>query len=576
MNERDMLLRAIERQEASYNPEKRAVTQPFSSPGYHTTLTPAIGNVHSTRTAAYYALALLDSGLTRYRRRAFDVLERLVDAQDTNPANQTFGIWSWFYEEPLERMSPPDWNWADFIGKPLLLVLKRHGETLPDALRARVESAVRNACAAIAKRNVGPHYTNIAIMGSFVTLCAGEWLGDADAEAYGLARLQRFYDYTMESGTFQEFNSPTYTTVAIEELSSLRTETRSEAARRLADGLLDIAWAMVAERFHPRTGQWAGPHNRAYSELLRPQTLSFLQLGLGGRAAWLDDAAFEYQTMWYGNDIRCPEKYAALFFEPRTTELVQPLLVDAGGRRREAVTYASPELCLGTVSHGDLWNQRRSLLGYVAAAEGPAYVHLRALHDGYDYTGAWLLAAQRARRVLFGVHLCTDGGDTHPSLDPIRDETIVARDLRLRFEIGGATAGAEASWSETEGPNARCAGSIGETPFEIDVAFAAFAGETVRYEVSRDGSVMRVDIVLYAGEPRTIAFASLGRAVVAGQFALGCGTRPYETAVGAETVELRLADEDGAMRVAAPLRPLPIGELTASSVAETERKEVSA
>jgi hypothetical protein len=137
---------------------------------------------------------------------------------------------------------------------------------MPGALRAGVERAVRNACEAIVRRNVGPHYTNIAIMGAFVTLAAGEWLGDRRLEAYGAERLQRFYDYTMESGAFQEFNSPTYTTVAIEELSSIRTETGNERIRDMAGELLLIAWKTVAERYHPRTGQWAGPHARAYSD----------------------------------------------------------------------------------------------------------------------------------------------------------------------------------------------------------------------------------------------------------------------------------------------------------------------
>ncbi|TLS54165.1 hypothetical protein FE782_02125 [Paenibacillus antri] len=571
MNEHDLLLRELERQEAAYNAAMRAVTEPFTSPGYHTTLTEDIGEVHRTRTAAYYALALLDGGLPQHRERAFEVLTRLVEAQDTNPENKTFGIWSWFYEEPLTQMAPPDWNWADFIGKPLLLTLKRHSGTLPEALRGSIEQAVRNACQAIIRRNVGPHYTNIAIMGAFVTLCAGEWLGDADVEAYGLARLQRFYDYTMESGTFQEFNSPTYTTVAIEELSSILTETGSPVARRLAEELLDVAWAIVAERFHPRTGQWSGPHARAYSELLQPHVLSFLQHALEGRVTWLPEEAFHYHTMWYGNRIRCPDKFVSRFVEPRTSSLVQPLLVDAGGKQRYAVTYATEDYSLATVSHGDLWNQRRSLLAYAATPSGPVYVHLRALHDGYDYTGAWLLAAQRDGRALFAVHFATDGGDRHPNLHLIRDGTIRAKDLRLRFEIGGAIESVEADWLPRDGALPRCVGRIGELPITVDLGAAAFGGHAIRYEIARENGTIGVDVILYEGEAQDIRLAALERAIVAGQFALGASTAPYVAATDGETCTL---EADG-MRIAAPVRPAPIRELTERSIAATGQTEVT-
>ena len=38
------------------------------------------------------------------------------------------------------------------------------------------------------------------------------------------------------------------------------------------------------------------------------------------------------------------------------------------------------------------------------------------------------------------VTLCTDHGDTHPSLDPLKDASIKASSLRLRFEFGGELA----------------------------------------------------------------------------------------------------------------------------------------
>ncbi|MEL7604229.1 MAG: hypothetical protein AAGU77_13820, partial [Bacillota bacterium] len=89
---------ALAQLNAQYDPAVRAIATPFSSPGYHTTLKG--GTVHSTRTAFQYALALLDSGEEALRLRALDVLDGALILQDTDPSNPTYGIWSWFYEDP--------------------------------------------------------------------------------------------------------------------------------------------------------------------------------------------------------------------------------------------------------------------------------------------------------------------------------------------------------------------------------------------------------------------------------------------------------------------------------------------
>lgn len=568
MNEQQLIIRCIEAQEASYNPEMHAVTEPFSSPGYHTTLTAEIGHVHKTRTAAYYALALLDSGMPAYRERANTVLEKLVEAQDVNPDHKTFGTWSWFYEEPLSAMSPPDWNWADFIGKALLLILKRHHDILPQDLRDKVEQALRNACRAIIIRNVGPHYTNIAIMGALVTLVSGEWLGDSEVEAYGQERLQRFRDYTMESGTFQEFNSPTYTMIAIQELSHIYTETQNVASKRLAEQLLDVAWAMVATRFHPRSLQWSGPHTRSYSELLSDDVLSFLQYSLKGRVSWLDEERFRYDTTWYGNHIRCPDPYAPHFVEARTSTLVQPLLQEHSRELRYAVTYLTEDYTLGTMSHSDMWNQRRGLIGYMSTHNGPVYLHLRALRDGYDYTGAMLSASQQEGHTLFGVHFVTDGGDRHPSLDPIQSETIQAGDIRLRFELGGAIEGLDVQWTSHGGDGdaviRRCNAMVGNLPLHIEIASAVFGSETIRYEATFDQGVMQADVILYQGPSKPIRLTELEQAFVVGQLSIGSSLPDTEITVDKHACTIRTRDEQEYGRegrsIALPAHPVGIGK----------------
>ena len=59
--------------------------------------------MHSTREAFTYANALLLTGEEADLRRAEEVLLHVLGLQDQDPANATFGIWSWYMEEPLEQ-----------------------------------------------------------------------------------------------------------------------------------------------------------------------------------------------------------------------------------------------------------------------------------------------------------------------------------------------------------------------------------------------------------------------------------------------------------------------------------------
>ena len=141
--ERAELIGAVNEWGKQYHLAAQMIRRPFSSPGYHTTLTG--GEVHPTRDSLDYAVALLDTGEPEWQKRAEDILRKVIGLQDQDPASKTYGIWSWFLEEPLEKMSPPDWNWADFCGVRLLQVAMRHRSRLPVDLAENLDSAIRHA-----------------------------------------------------------------------------------------------------------------------------------------------------------------------------------------------------------------------------------------------------------------------------------------------------------------------------------------------------------------------------------------------------------------------------------------------
>ena len=385
MTNKQLLLKVLNRLHANYNPELKLLRAPFDSPGYHTALV-NVEWVHETRESLNYALALLDSEDNRFAERAFSILEKVVSLQDSNSEHSTYGIWSWYYEEPLAQMSPPDWNWADFCGKSLLLAMIRHKSKIPPYLAEQVRVSIFRACEAIIKRNVGPNYTNITIMGAFVTLIAGEYFEHHPFRDYGLKRLKRFDQYTKRLNVFEEYNSPHYTPIAIQELSSILTETSNAEARIITGQLLDIAWRTLAEHYHSPTRQWSGPHSRSYSTMLTLADLSFIQLATSGTVTFLAEMDLVYDTVWYGNRIQCPKAILPLFKfngEKTVREMIEH--DETTGLKKWATTYMNPSYTLSTFNKEIMWNQRRNLVGYIKNGEASTYVHMKFLRNGYDY-----------------------------------------------------------------------------------------------------------------------------------------------------------------------------------------------
>ncbi|AJY74276.1 hypothetical protein [Paenibacillus beijingensis] len=532
MTDHHRLIEKLKSLEDQYNPEVQLLRVPFSSPGYHTTIKQA-DFVHATYPSAVYAVALLDSEIPELEERACSILGKLIQLQDTNPKRDTFGIWSWFYEEPLSQMSPPDWNWADFIGKNLALVLSRHGGKLPESLESGVRQAVCNAADAIIKRNVGPNYTNISIMGSFVTLIAGELLGREDYTGYGLQRLETFLAYTRKLNTFQEYNSPTYALISILELSKLHAETKLERVKTVCLELLDIAWGMVAAHYHPPTRQWAGPHTRSYSTLLQPYAQSFLQIATAGAASFLSSDRLEYSTEWFKSGIRCPMRFLPYFRTPEECTVRDMYFKDEQKEvEKWATTYMNPRYTLGSFSREIMWNQCRSLVAYFDNGGEVTYLHMRFLNDGYDLSSALLTCDQMEGNALFGLTLLTNGGNTHPSLDKTGG-SITSSDLRIRFEIGGSLHHVESERSDSETVHLR----IGDMQAAVRSVYGAFdeeagdesgkpkdppdEGVKLRWEVTEQDGILAADYVIYAGAERTFHFSRMEKAAFLFMLSIG-------------------------------------------------------
>ena len=574
---RRSLLAALAAEDKSYDPAEQMPRKAMHGPGYHTTLEG--GFVHSTREALTYAAALLDTGEPGRLERAQAILKRVIRLQDQNPISKSYGIWSWYLEEPLDKMSPPDWNWADFCGVQLLAAWIGHRHRLDPSVAALVRDSITRASRSIQKRNVGPGYTNIAIMGTYVTLVAGEQLQLDDILAYGKARLRRLHQHVMEQGSLTEYNSPTYSVVALAELSRLLMHARDEADLRLVRELHELAWRHVATHFHAPTRQWAGPHSRSYGDDLRRNqpTLAFLEAACGGTADLIANDPLPLGLDACRLHLECPAPLVRHFRELTGPRSVVETFIRAEPARAGArvpvvgTTWLHPHLALGTVNRGNFWNQSRPLLAYWGDSAKPVILRARFLKNNRDFCSALIFSAQHEGSVLSTVVLATDYGDFHPSLDRVRESTIKAQDLRLRFEWAGEPDELAVSVPEGATQPALIAGR--GVKLRLHRLAGGFDGQNIRWEQSGASKAPVVDAVFYAGTEKTFNLAALDASFAA--FALEFGTENRPTPAQTPVFQVRenraratWETRGRQLEVEVSLKPGPLAVLNDTTVAK--------
>ncbi|MBE6767870.1 MAG: hypothetical protein E7549_03040 [Ruminococcaceae bacterium] len=503
--DKELFDRRMQYLDAQYDPQKRMMRIWRGANGYHSKLSEC--TVHAVRESLEYAYNLFRRDAHGDRARAYEILYRVMPLQDIDPSRSTYGIWSYYLEEWLEEMDMPDWNWADFNAKHLLRMLLTSPDALTDDLKTRMKDAVWHACCAIINRNVNPHYTNISVMGAYVTCVAGELFGWEEVLAYGKRRLQRLYDYNKGNGSFSEFNSPTYTFVVLHDLADFIADVQDADCKRMAEELSDMAWETVALHYHKATGQMAGPHYRAYVYLLSDATRVSIERALDHKVRLVKDYDAMVNGCDYDGNLRCPPKFIPYF----TEDCGERVLDQTFAHNQMAYTYMNDTFTLGTLHIENLWNQHRDVLGYFGTVDAPFAFCLKCTHDGWDYCSGVAGSVQDKGRVLSVVGFMTNGGDTHINLDMVKDAKIAAEDFRVQWEFYGDIERLDVTedsgvFTVTER----------ESGFAVTVGFpfAVFGDHPVRFEVTRNGNCLGVAAVLYHGERTTIEFGNMEKAAL--------------------------------------------------------------
>ena len=506
--EKELFEAAVPKTLAKYDPERRMVKTRRGANGYHSRLVNC--DVHEYRESFELAYMLLNRDAEGDRAIAYDLLYRIIPKQDINPESKTYGIWAYYLEEDLEQMNPPDWNMADFNTKNLINILNEHADKLTDDLKMRVKDAIIHGCRSIIRRNMGPHYTNISVMGAYDTIVAGELLGIKDIFEYGKQRLKTLHEYNVSKGNFSEFNSPTYTFVCIDDFARMVTDIKDEECLRLASELNDLAWKTIALHYHPTTGQLAGPHDRAYGALINDRTRFLIARALDHKITLVSPEKMRSVGMHandFSRNVTCPEKYVPYF----TGIEEERIHDDTFASGRMAYTYMNKAYTLGSLRREMAWNQHRNVLGYFGTVERPISVTIRSQHNFWDYCASFMSTVQDRGRALTTTTFTSNGCDTHCNLDIIKDSTIKARDMRVRYVFEGAVADLDAV---QDGNTFVITHKESGVKVKIVYPHVKFGKYDVKFELVKQNNIISADAVLYSGEETDIKLDELVRAGV--------------------------------------------------------------
>jgi len=527
------LLQAIEQRRENIDPETGFPWGTHRQPqGYHSQFEFGT-SVRHTRDAMNYAVMLIASPQEEHQTEGRVLLEKVIDMQDQDPESATFGIWSWYYEEPLADMAAPDYNWADFLGAVLAALLHDYPERLPQGLLEKTRKSLEYCSRAIIKRDVKPSYTNIAMMGATVTAAAGELLDQQELLDYGRMRILRNLEHYRTTGNFTEYNSPNYTPVVITELERMLYLVNDPACRLAAAELLIGAWQTVAEHYHVPTQQWAGPFSRTYADRISPRLRNtilaqVLVLSPEESNALPDEDQPVFSP--FVPRLACPASLQHHFTEVPQSEITRQHVFNKTNADDEiGTTWMTPTTSLGSASYHTFWTQARGLIGYWVMPDPnePAVLKLSFLHNGNNFSSGSARNRQSSGRVLTAFGLLRNQGSMHPTFDRPADGVFHAESFEVVFQLAanGATARELA-------PNVFEL-SAGQMRAVLHVADnCIFDGQPVKWHIEEGDNIVKLIGICYRGESKAFALDAMGEIRIAvGLELLRDDQQPTQTAV---------------------------------------------
>jgi hypothetical protein len=218
--------------------------------------------------------------------------------------------------------------------------------------------------------------------------------------------------------------------------------------------------------------------------------------------------------------------------------------------------YATPQYALASVNQSYMWNQTRPMIAHWGTPEKPSYLQVRFLHDMYDFSAVYIFCAQDTNTVIALFNVANNGGDRHPGIDKIQNQTFKASDLRLRFEAGGDLSDTRFTLPGT--PDGTIQFTSRDIHCSIKIPYARWGDSPGHWTSGKDEKTRWVDYVLYSGKEKTFKLNELKEAVVGlylSMSASGKAPADHEVNAVADGKYLQLSCKELGLGVKALLQP---------------------
>lgn len=511
--------------EKMLDPTNGFIYEEINGINYHTAV--SSGRVHRLRENAEYITALLTEGDAAAEKKAHIILEAVLKEQDKDSAHETFGIWPYLFEEPLTEMKNPDWNWASFIGRVLLVLLDEFPEKLTEEEIQAIKEALQRACTSIVRRNMAVDYTNISLMSSFVLVRTSEILKDTDFFERGRQTLERQLDFIQKNGGYAEYNSPYYGVIDIEETGRILKYCANDEVLATARRLHDAAWHVFATHFHYATRQIAPPHARCYADIQNSRVPSLIQIGTKENCSLVSLQDADVDLMWRFTVLDCPKSYYVCFapmkdheerflqedfykgYDPIRDDETR-ILLEKGLAPISSSTYFCRDYCIGTFSKHDMWNQRRPLMAYFRTEHGVVCFRARCMNGNMDFSSAVMSSVQARSSAAGGVPFVTDHGDYHYILTPLVNGCFRTSRFSFRFAVEGSLE--DADIVQLKDSSFRF--DIGNASIHLMVPHALFGGREVKAQLFDTADDKGIEFVFYEGPEKNMDLANAGECVL--------------------------------------------------------------
>ena len=294
----------------------------------------------AVRASVELATALAQTGDTA---TAWNVLDRVLDYQDTRPESFTYGNFFWY--SAWDRVLDP--NAVSFIAPHLAFLYKRFNGEMPTALRDRLAAALRLSVTGLNAHRATWGYTNIALLNIAAKAMIGDCLGDPRATQLAFWDWEEWRNHTAHLGMITEYNSVCYTFVQLHALAMMLACETNDAFRTEVRSVLRHLLSSVLVDFHPRVGRITGPQSRAYERDRRECRRSGMQTVL--HLVWDEPLPDGPVPMWLGAPIGPDD----VLFDRAALPLPRTTRAHTHGFTR--LNHLADDFALGSVSGQARW-----------------------------------------------------------------------------------------------------------------------------------------------------------------------------------------------------------------------------